>query len=36
MKSALRQRAYGDQRPADWPETLDTWKRYKQAEGSRK
>ena len=29
MKSALRQRAYGDQRPADWPESLPTWQRYK-------
>jgi uncharacterized protein (TIGR02246 family) len=28
MKSELRQRAYGDQRPADWPETLPTWQRY--------
>lgn len=36
MKSALRQRAYGDQRPADWPETLDTWKRYKQVEEPRR
>lgn len=28
MKSERRQRAYGDQRPADWPETLVTWQRY--------
>lgn len=28
MKGTLRQRAYGDQRPADWPESLETWKRY--------
>ncbi len=35
MKSALRQRAYGDQRPADWPETLATWQRYQRAEVSR-
>lgn len=35
MKSPLRQRAYGDQRPADWPETLATWQRYKQTEGPR-
>ena len=32
MTSTLRQRAYGDQRPADWPETLETWKRYKARE----
>lgn len=31
MKSELRQRAYGDQRPADWPETLATWRRYRSA-----
>ena len=29
MKSTLRQRAYGDQRPADWPENLDSWKQYR-------
>lgn len=29
MRSALRQRAYGDQRAADWPESLPTWQRYK-------
>ncbi|MEZ5499942.1 MAG: nuclear transport factor 2 family protein [Steroidobacteraceae bacterium] len=28
MGSRLRMRAYGDQRPADWPETLATWKTY--------
>jgi ketosteroid isomerase-like protein len=28
MKSALRQRAYGDQRPADWPEALASWRNY--------
>jgi hypothetical protein len=28
MTSALRQRAYGDQRPADWPEALASWQRY--------
>lgn len=28
MKSALRQRAYGEPRPADWPESLATWQRY--------
>lgn len=33
MKSPLRQRAYGDERPADWPESLETWKRYR-ASGS--
>ena len=32
MKSPLRQRAYGDQRPADWPETLATWKLYRSTE----
>lgn len=35
MTSPLRQRAYGDQRPADWPETLETWKRYKGLESGR-
>jgi uncharacterized protein (TIGR02246 family) len=35
MTSTLRQRAYGDQRPADWPETLETWKRYKALEAGR-
>lgn len=35
MTSTLRQRAYGDQRPADWPETLETWKRYKARETGR-
>ena len=35
MTSTLRQRAYGDQRPADWPETLATWKRYKDLEAGR-
>ncbi len=28
MKSVLRQRAYGDQRPADWPESIATWRAY--------
>ena len=28
MNGVLRQRAYGDQRPADWPESLATWQRY--------
>jgi ketosteroid isomerase-like protein len=32
MKSPLRQRAYGDERPADWPETLATWRLYKSTE----
>ncbi len=29
MRSALRQRAYGDQRRADWPEGLATWESYR-------
>jgi uncharacterized protein (TIGR02246 family) len=29
MRSALRQRAYGDQRRADWPEGLATWEKYR-------
>ncbi len=28
MKSGLRQRAYGDHRPADWPEALPSWKSF--------
>jgi ketosteroid isomerase-like protein len=35
MKSALRQRAYGDQRPSDWPESLESWQRYKGSAGPR-
>ena len=31
MKSTLRQRAYGDQRPADWPEALESWQRYQRS-----
>lgn len=29
LGSALRQRAYGDQRPADFPEALANWKDYR-------
>ena len=35
MKSALRQRAYGDERPADWPEALATWKHYQASNAKR-
>lgn len=28
LGSPLRQRAYGDQRPADYPEALESWRRY--------
>lgn len=28
LAGRLRMRAYGDQRPADYPESLPTWKRY--------
>jgi ketosteroid isomerase-like protein len=28
LGSPLRMRAYGDRRPADYPETLPTWQRY--------
>ena len=31
MKSTLRQRAYGDQRPADWPEALESWQRFQRS-----
>ena len=34
MKSPLRQRAYGDQRPADWPESLESWKLYQSSASS--
>jgi hypothetical protein len=30
----LRQRAYGDRRPADFPEALPTWKLYHQQGGN--
>lgn len=32
LGSALRMRAYGDQRPADYPEGLPTWRRYHTSE----
>jgi ketosteroid isomerase-like protein len=31
MRGPLRQRAYGDQRAADWPENLESWKRYQNS-----
>jgi hypothetical protein len=32
LGSRLRMRAYGDQRPADYPESLPTWKEYRSQE----